>query len=174
MPERRRPGRLVLLAPAAVVAVDALLTRASPTRMTTALLDEAAHLVTTLLFLGAVGAPPSTPVLGGAVAGAVLLDLDHLPRELGWDGLSRGSRRPYAHSLAGVASVALLTRRLRGPPRRAWPAAVAGLVLHLVRDMATGGVPLLWPATGRGVELPYASYAAALLLWAGLLVWRPA
>src|SRR5439155_25830415 len=104
IPDRLRPGRLVLLAPAAVVAVDALLTRASPTRMTTALLDEAAHLVTTLLFLGAVGAPPSTPVLGGAVAGAVLLDLDHLPRELGWDGLTRRSRRPYAHSLAGVAS----------------------------------------------------------------------
>jgi inner membrane protein len=173
MPDRRRPSRLVLLAPAAVCAVDAVLAHRAPPRLAAAVLDEAAHLVTTLLFLGAVGMPPSTPALGGAVAGAVLLDLDHLPKELGWDGLTRGSRRPYAHSLAGVAGAVLLAARLRRPPP-ATRAAAAGLVLHLVRDMATGGVPLLWPLTRRGAAVPYASYAAALVLWAGLLVRRPA
>ncbi len=37
-----------------------------------------------------------------------------------------------------------------------------GVSTHLVRDMATGGVPLRWPRDKRRVRIPYALYLALL------------
>ena len=60
-------------------------------------------------------------------------------------------------------------------PRRGRPIGLAawfGVATHLLRDLATGGVPLWWPVSPRRVAAPYALYAALLLVGVGLWVSR--
>jgi inner membrane protein len=128
------------------------------------LLDEPAHVLTAYLLLLAIG----RPLVPGrreawALTGAVLIDVDHLPLFLGGPGWGVAGGRPPTHSLALV--LVLLCAGLAG--RRAAAALrylAVGVLLHFVRDLATGpGVPLLWPLHGS-VLLPYPGYAALLCL----------
>jgi inner membrane protein len=109
--------------------------------------DEAAHLATGVLVLGR---RPAAEVL----AASVLIDADHVPKEwFGADWLTRGTPRPYTHSLATVAAAFALGRR----------AAALALLAHLLRDMSdpTTGVALLWPVSRRGLSLRQGAYHLA-------------
>ena len=168
--------RLVRVGGAGIVlifAVDAVFGRYSPPLVVAALLDEPAHAATALLVLGAIRARPPAPFLLGALLGSVLIDVDHVPIYLGWDALtaSDGSR-PYTHSLLAVLAAVLAGRRTDGAVSRVIRGAAFGIAAHLLRDMATGGVPLLWPVSAQSVRLPYQLYAASLLLAWRALAWR--
>ena len=128
------------------------------------LLDEPAHLLTAWLVLAA-GTARTTAlrILPWVLAGAVLLDLDHVPLFLGFDVTATQSGRPVPHSLTTVAVLllaALVVRR--------WRAALAGLAAgvatQLLRDLSTGpGVPLFWPVLAADVRLPYLAYLLVLV-----------
>jgi inner membrane protein len=137
-----------------------------------ATLDESAHLATALLLSRALGLARARPVAWGVAAGAVLVDVDHLPLELGWDFLTQRTNRPYTHSLLVVGGLVLLACLLAGSRRQLLLGAAFGLATHLVRDMATGGVPLLWPLAEARVTIPYGAYAAGLTIAATLATAR--
>ncbi|HEX5505156.1 MAG TPA: metal-dependent hydrolase [Thermomicrobiales bacterium] len=167
---------LACAALALVGGVDAVFARRrEPPLPVAALLDEAAHVATAALCLGAVrpGAPP--PFVAGAVLGAVLIDADHLPGRLGWDVLATATERPCTHAAATALAALLLAGRSGGARRELALGAACGLATHLARDTATGGdagVPFLWPLTPRRLVLPYGLYAALLLLAWGAIARR--
>lgn len=135
-------------------------------------LDEAAHLLTTLLMLWALGRLPRRVMVAALVA-SVLIDLDHLPGRLGVGWLTAGTPRPYTHSLltiAGVLGAAALWRRRRG----LLVGVALGLAVHFFRDVTAegGGVPLLWPWSDRGFSTPHWTYAAVMVVVVGIDAWR--
>jgi inner membrane protein len=136
------------------------------------LLDEPAHLATAWLFLAAF-LPGRARALGPWVlVGAVAIDADHVPLYL-WDALAAApGARPVPHSLltvAVLAAAAVASPRLRSPLL----GLALGVVLHLVRDLATGpGVPLLWPFGPAKVIVPYAVYLLVLAVVAVVAVVR--
>ena len=103
-------------------------------------------------------------VLPWVLAGAVLLDLDHVPLYLGADIAVSPGGRPVTHSLLTVAVL------LAGAAAvRRWRVPLAGLALgaatQLLRDLATGpGVPLLWPALAQDLRMPYLPPYALVLV----------
>ena len=130
----------------------------------TAVLDWPAHLATAGLLLAALLPDRFRAVVPWALAGAVLIDLDHIPFYL-WGGLTtEDAGRPVTHSLA--TAVVLACAAAVGP-RRLRTALVGlflGVCLHLVRDLATGpGVPLWWPAEDHGVLVAYPVYALVVV-----------
>ena len=132
-------------------------------------LDEPAHLLTAWLVLNAV-APTRGRIWRWALLGAVLIDLDHIPLVL-WGGpVTEFGGRPVTHSLA---TVAVLTAAALAVPRVRFAAGglAVGVVLHLLRDLATGpGVPLLWPLRPENVLVPYWIYAL-LVVAAAVVPW---
>ena len=126
-------------------------------------LDEPAHLLTAWLVLAA--ATRRTALLRltpWVLAGAVLIDLDHVPLYLGADVAATPGGRPVTHSLLTVLVLLIAA----GTVRRWW-VPTAGLALatgaHLLRDLSTGpGVPLLWPVADGDVRLPYWTYLLVL------------
>lgn len=127
------------------------------------LLDEPAHLATTVLVLSAVARTAGSRLWAWALVGSVLIDLDHVPFHLGWDPIVSPVGRPVTHSLIVVAAL------LACAGARRWRTAALGLALgvvsHLLRDLATGpGVPLVWPLSDTGVAVPYAVYWSVLVL----------
>ena len=128
-----------------------------------AALDEPAHLLTAWLVLAAATSRTGhLAVLPWVLAGAVLLDLDHVPLYLGADVAVSPGGRPVSHSLL-TAAVLLVAA---GAVRR-WRVPLTGLAIgvatQLLRDLSTGpGVPLLWPALPQDVLLPYLPYAVVL------------
>jgi inner membrane protein len=149
-----------LLLLATVLVADGLLHLLNPPYPALGLLDEPAHLATAALVVLAI-APRHRVFAVSALVSAVVLDLDHLPQELGSDLLTRHTSRPVTHSLAGLALIVAAAGLSR---RRAVVAGVAcGIASHLLRDLATGGgVPLLWPLTDSELQIPYAIYVALL------------
>ncbi len=131
------------------------------------LLDEPAHLATAWLGLAAL-VPRCTPrrAWWAALVAAVAIDLDHVPLYLTDGAFAVDGGRPPTHSLflvgaVGVVALALRERWLLG--------AAAGLLLHLVRDVATGpGVPLLWPLSDASARVPYWTYAVVVLVMAAV------
>ena len=127
-------------------------------------LDEPAHLLTAWLVLAAASARTTAlRLLPWVLAGAVLLDLDHVPLFLGLDVTATQSGRPVTHSLTTVGVLLAASAAVRP-----WRTALAGLALgaatQLLRDLSTGpGVPLVWPALWADVRLPYLPYLLALL-----------
>ena len=138
-----------------------------------AALDEPAHLLTAWLVLAAATARLSgLRVLPWVLAGAVLLDLDHVPLYLGLDVSVTPWGRPVSHSLLTVALLLLGAAAVRR-----WRVPLAGLAVgvatQLLRDLATGpGVPLLWPALAQDVRLRYLPYAVVLAALAAVAAAR--
>jgi inner membrane protein len=159
-----RAARFVMpfLAVLCVVSLDHVAGSRAWSIPVTGLLDEPAHLLTAGLVLGA-ATEGRTHVWFWVLFGAVAIDVDHIPLYL-WGGpVAVDDGRPVTHSLA----TALVLVALAAAARRVRTAAVAlsaGVVLHLLRDSATGpGVPLLWPVGTDSAFLPYSTYLVVLL-----------
>jgi hypothetical protein len=172
-----------LLAPVAVlgiVANDRFLRHGGGHFLYDALTDEPAHAVTALLVVGAVAAWRRAwriPVVWiVAIVGGTAIDLDHLPDFLGWHYISAGTERPHTHALPTLMLLLGIALSQHGLRRRALLAAALGLTAHYVRDLVEGStLPLLWPGTTHGFSAPYGSYAAVLVVCAGMIVagmWR--
>jgi inner membrane protein len=145
----------------AVLGVDLLLAARRWSVPAEAVLDEPAHLLTAGLLALAVGVR-SGRVLAWVLAGAVLIDLDHVPLYLGAEVTADGGR-PVSHSVTTVL-VLLAAAGVWRAQRTRLAALALGVVLHVVRDLATGpGVPLLWPLLPGSVQMPYAVYLGLLV-----------
>ena len=161
-----------------IVALDSIIKSTSPPYSILALFDEPAHLATAGIALAAavqVRRLPTTVVIA-ALASSVLIDTDHIPQVLGWQGLTAGTPRPYSHSLLTVAVLGLTSAVV--PRRRATLLAVlvgacAGVALHLWRDLGTGQASLLWPISRHGFALSYLLYISPLVLLAAWCGRRP-
>jgi inner membrane protein len=139
------------------------------------LVDEPAHLATcalALLAAAAAGVQLSRRFVIAALVASMAIDLDHLPHYLG-SHLLMGSAlpRPYTHSLLFALLLLGLGLGLRNGARQVCLGACFGVGAHLFRDLATGpGVSLFWPLSAGAVTIPYAVYAAALLVVAATLI----
>lgn len=162
-PTALRDTRLLAAAFGIVLGADWLIAHRDTERPIQALLDESAHLATALLLAAAArnDVPPSAALLGLA-CGATLIDADHVPLECGYDLLTRGLCRPFPHSLGTVGALTLASFARAGTARSFLSGAAAGAATHLLRDLASGGVPLLWPFSRRKITLPYGLYVALL------------
>jgi inner membrane protein len=129
------------------------------TFLTSGPLDETAHLLTTLIVLWAIGGVVWERLLIPALIASVVIDLDHIPKELGYDFFTQGTPRPYTHSLLTIAIVLVAAWCWRR--RRTVLLGIAlGLALHLWRDTAepASGVSLLWPVSDHSFSTSQASY----------------
>ena len=135
------------------------------------LLDEPAHLLTAGLALAAL-ARARTDIWPWALLGAVAIDIDHIPLYL-WGGpVADEGGRPVTHSLATVLALLIVAGAI---PKFRTPAGglAAGIVFHLLRDIATGpGVPLLWPLRPDSVRTAHWSYLLALVALAAIATTR--
>jgi membrane-bound metal-dependent hydrolase YbcI (DUF457 family) len=179
---RFSPSAHAALALILILAIDTFDPQSVESRALEAILDESAHVATALLAVGALVSRPPLTLHWGALMGAVLIDLDHAPREF-WGSyvLTFATYRPYGHSLFVVCLLLVLAAVLHevARPKRggvAWSLAAVGATLgvasHLLRDLVTGGVPLLWPLRPNNVEVPYLAYIALLLIATLLCAWR--
>lgn len=113
-----------------------------------ALFDGLCHVGTAL----AVGLPALPHVdnrrefIQAVICGATLIDLDHIPaaRSTRLERCMSMPRRPASHSVFAVAALAYAVETLR-PGRQVGLGALLGLSSHLLRDLATGGAPLIRP-----------------------------
>jgi inner membrane protein len=145
------------------------LVRGSAAETEFALIDWPAHLATALLLLLALAAvleaSPAAGFVLGALIASVVIDIDHLPEYLGWEGLMEGVPRPYPHGLLTVACLALIAAIASARVRPVALGAAFGVLAHLFRDSATGpGVALLWPLSDTVAQMPYVLFAAGLAL----------
>ncbi len=94
----------------------------------------------------------------------MLIDVDHVPQDLlGTDVLTAGTRRPYTHSLTTALLLCAASAAARSPrTRQAATGAALGVLLHLWRDLATGGASIVWPVSTRLVTAPYVVYIVSL------------
>jgi inner membrane protein len=133
------------------------------------LLDEPAHLLTAWLVLNAV-TRARTRSWPWVLLGVVAIDVDHVPLYLLGGPIAVGGGRPVTHSLITVLVllvVAVAVRRARA----ATGGLAAGVLLHLLRDVATGpGVPVWWPVQPDSVLLPYRLYLFVLVALAAAAV----
>jgi len=135
-------------------------------------LDETAHLLTTLFVLWALVPLASPGFRIAALVASVVIDVDHVPGRLGANWLTRGTPRPYTHSLLVILCVLLLALFWRR--RRPILLGVAlGLTVHFWRDLSEpGGVPLLWPISDHAFSDSRLAYLVAAGLLAILALWR--
>ena len=125
------------------------------------LADEIAHALTGYLLvclLMILGVPLSFPA---ALLGSIIIDLDHIPEVLGWLPSPDETTRFVTHSMATVvvvAAIGFLDRKRR----LAWFSLAVGIVVHLVRDMATGTVRFWWPISTDVYQVDYYIYAFVL------------
>ena len=168
-----RRAALALVPPAALLAVLLLAAEARSRRTwplpLVAILDEPAHLATALLFLAAFLPGRAVALAPWALAGSVLIDLDHIPLYL-WGALADADgSRPVTHSVTTAAVLLAAGLLARGRLRVPLLGLGLGVALHLVRDLATGpGVPLLWPLDPTITLLPYRDYVLVLAVVAVL------
>lgn len=177
---RRWAGALLALC---VFATDWLAGWHSTSFLVRGLLDEPAHLATALIMLGALirvrGVAPDQRFGAAMLACSVLIDVDHLPAEFGFRGLTNGTPRPYSHALLTVIALTLAWTAarfiaLRSARRR--PAAAElilagaawGVAAHFVRDIATAPLSFWWPVTDKAVEVPYWWYMLALAVFVAI------
>ena len=146
-----------------VVALDAALASRRWPVVLTGLIDEPGHLVTAALLLAALLPRRARALWPWALAGSVLLDVDHVPLYSFWPGIAaEGGGRPVTHSLITAAVLlagAAAVKRWRIP----LVGLAVGVLLHLVRDLASGpGAPLLFPWTEAWVRVSERSYLAVV------------
>jgi inner membrane protein len=129
-----------------------------------AALDWPAHLTTAALVLAALPRRLAPEVAAWALAGSVVIDLDHIPLYLGLRSVvTEDGGRPVTHSLATAAALLGAAIPTRGRRRRVLAGLGVGALLHFVRDIGTGpGVPLFWPLRRSNVRVPYGPHLAAL------------
>lgn len=143
----------------------------------TGILDEPAHLATALLVLLAVAGPGrllARPWFGGAaLVGAVAIDLDHVPLYAG-AAVAVDGGRPFTHCLLTavvLSAAALAVARFRP----VLLGLATGVLLHLLRDLATGpGVSLFFPVWSERIEMPYRAYVVVLVICAVVATGRAA
>ena len=157
------PGLVVV-----VLLADVLLHRLPWHVLSGGLIDWTGHLATSgtvLLAAGRLGVRLSERTVLVALASSVLIDLDHIGLYAGVPHVAAAGGRPFTHSLATLLvllAAAALTRR------RVLLAVAAGVSMHLLRDVATGGgIPLLWPADVV-VQAPYPAYVLLLVVLAAV------
>jgi membrane-bound metal-dependent hydrolase YbcI (DUF457 family) len=157
----RRAGAFASLTTIAVA--DYVIYRRRPRWLVLGLFDHPAHVATAgLVLLNLRRRSPAWSA--GFLVGSVLPDLDHVPLALRAQDPSPHDPRPRSHCLLAVAPVGLLAAAGGAPVA----GAAAGMLAHFLRDLGVGtGVPLLWPASGRSLALPYAAYAGTCLVLAG-------
>jgi hypothetical protein len=167
---RASGGRLLPLALwSAVAADDALLMPRAPSYAVLGLLDEPAHLATSLILLLAITAVtvragravPTRFAIGLLLAGN-LIDIDHVPAFLGSQVLTAGTPRPYTHSLTFLLLVVLTAALGRGRVRAAAAGVALGLSGHFLRDLGTAPIALFWPLSSQGVTIPHTLYLVVL------------
>jgi MYXO-CTERM domain-containing protein len=118
------------------------------------------------------------------LSASVLIDLDHLPLELGSPVLTAGTPRPYTHALwllvllIVAAAAARRRHHVSGSARAGMVAGIAagaawGVAAHFLRDVATAPIALWWPVSSASVQVPGFCYLAALLVLATLPPPRP-
>jgi inner membrane protein len=154
---RISPGALFVV----VVLLDLAAQRVGGSILVVGLLDEPAHLATAALVLLAL---PPVPLRATALVlvGSVGLDLDHIPLYLQVPHVAAAGGRPVTHSLLTVALL-LLAARVAPRSRPYLLPLAGGILLHFLRDIATGpGIPLFWPYD-HAVVLPYELYVAVLV-----------
>lgn len=173
VPRFRLSARALAAAVVALVLVDWAYRQVGDSFFPGGPLDEIAHLLTTLIVLWALGPRICERFLVPALVASVAIDLDHVPRELGQHFLTRGTPRPYTHSLLSIVvvlAVAALWRR-----RRDVVLGIAiGLAIHFWRDMseADAGVALLWPFSDHSFTLSHAGYLIVMGLLAAVAAGR--
>ena len=124
-------------------------------------LDWPAHLITAALVLKTVRLDPE--VAAWALAGSIAIELDHIPLYVGLrSAVTEDGGRPVTHSLTTAGALLGAAVPSRGRARKVLTGLGAGVLLHLVRDIGTGGVPLLWPFHHGTVRVPYAAHFAAI------------
>jgi len=165
--KRSAPHRLLTAAPMAGLCLILLLDDVQGARTWSVpvmgLLDESAHLITAALVLVCAPRAVVRSVWPWVLIGAVAIDVDHLPLYTGLSGFRVDGGRPPSHSLAVV--LLLLAGAATPSLRKPLLGLAGGLMLHIVRDMATGpGVPLLWPLRPGNVLMPYLVYVALMVL----------
>jgi membrane-bound metal-dependent hydrolase YbcI (DUF457 family) len=126
-------------------------------------LDETAHALTTLIVMWALGRRACERFLIPALVASVAIDLDHVPAQLGFDFLTRGTPRPHTHSLLTIA-VVLLGASIWRSRRDVFLGMAIGLALHFWRDMAesNAGVSLLWPFSSHAFSTSHTGYLAVV------------
>jgi len=169
-----RPSAAALLVMAALLlAADQALLRTGEGPWSAGPLDETAHLLTGALVLAALRGVPDRSFAVGLLAMSVLIDLDHVPGRLGHEFLTRGTDRPYTHSLLTIVVIALAAVAWR---RRRWLllGAMVGSAAHFARDLSEShsGVPLLWPWSHHSYTLPHWTYVAAMAAVCAVALWR--
>jgi inner membrane protein len=152
-----------------ILGIDRWLLAGAHTLLLTGIADETAHLSTVVILLLAFSSLRNAAFVLGCLAGAVVIDLDHIPLYLGSDILTDTTNRPLSHGLLIIGAV-LAVALVAGQPWRALGLGLAaGLGTHFLRDMATStaGAPLLWPLSSTGFLLPYPIYAGILAIAVG-------
>ena len=148
---------------AGIAALDAVRTARHWPVPLLAALDWPAHLATAGLVLAALPRRLDPRMAAWALAGSVAIDLDHIPLYLGFRAAVTEGGRPVTHSLTTAAALLGAAVASRGRLRTALAGLGEGVLLHFVRDIATGpGLPLLWPVRSRNVRIPYGMHLAAL------------
>lgn len=133
------------------------------------LLDEIAHAATTLIVLWALGPRVCRRFLLPALVASVAIDLDHIPAQVGYYFLTRGTPRPYTHSLLTILVVLTLAAVWRRRGSLLLGVAI-GLGIHFWRDMAesNAGVSLLWPFSDHAYALPHSPYLVVMAAFVGI------
>jgi inner membrane protein len=150
---------------ALILAIDGPLAWQQQPLLLAGLADETAHLLTAAILLAPIALNLPSAFLGAALAGSVLIDIDHLPLLAGSDVLTRETNRPVTHSLLTIGVLALLALVPWSLWRWIGAGLVAGVAAHLTRDLAStsAGVPLLWPLSDHNFTVPYAVYVTVLI-----------
>jgi inner membrane protein len=165
---KRAVGSLLIgVAILPILAIDLYFEQATPRLLTLAVLDELAHVLTAVIVLVAASQWVNRWTVAGFLAGTVLIDIDHIPLLLSTTDFSAVEGRPATHSVFTILIllIPLLSRLIRNSTLRYIVVGLsAGVAVHLIRDLATGGVPLYWPISGATVEIEYTGYVIACML----------
>ena len=140
------------------------------------LLDWIGHLSTAGILLLAVA---GSDYLGrhhrfttGAILGSVLIDVDHILLYTHVPHIAVTGGRPFTHTLGTVAVLAAVWM-VSGRRWSLLGGLTVGVLLHFVRDVATGsGLALWWPFSDAGVEVGYPVYVVIMVIMAAVATVR--